>query len=126
MLRDLVEQLQQSRALLVLDNLEQVEGGPSVVRDLLVGAPRLAVLATSRGPLHLRGEREYPVEPLSLPSDASLAAAKRSGAVAMFVRQAQLVRPDFVLDEENVDEVVDDLPATGRASVWRSSSPRPG
>ena len=105
-LRDLVEQLQQSRALLVLDNLEQVEGGSSVVRDLLVGAPRLAVLATSRGPLHLRGEREYLVEPLSLPSGASLAAAKRSGAVAMFVRQAQLVRPDFELDEDNVDEVV--------------------
>jgi predicted ATPase/class 3 adenylate cyclase len=105
-LRDLVEQLQPSRALLVLDNLEQVEGGSSVVRDLLVGTPRLAVLATSRGPLHLRGEREYPVEPLSLPSGESLAAAKESGAVAMFVRQAQMVRPDFELDEENVSEVV--------------------
>ena len=105
-LRDLVEQLQPSRALLVLDNLEQLEGAGSVVRDLLVGAPRLAVLATSRGPLHLRGEHEFPVHPLSLPTDDSLAAARESGAVALFVRQAQMVRPDFELDEENAGEVV--------------------
>jgi predicted ATPase len=105
-LRDLVEQLQQSRSLLLLDNLEQLEGAGPVVRDLLVGAPKLAILATSRGPLHLRGEHEYPVLPLSLPSDDSLAAARESGAVTLFVRQAQMVRPDFELDEENVRDVV--------------------
>jgi predicted ATPase len=105
-MRDLIEQLQQSRALLVLDNLEQVIGGSAVVRDLLLGAPRVVVLTTSRGPLHLRGEHEYPVEPLNLPTGKTLAAAKKSGAVAMFVRQAQMVRPDFELDEENVDEVI--------------------
>ncbi len=105
-LRDLVEELHPQQALLVLDNLEQLAGAASVVHELLVGAPRLAVLATGRGPLHLRGEHEYPVQPLAVPADESLAAAQASGAVAMFVRQARMVRPDFVLDEENLASVV--------------------
>ena len=105
-LRDVVEAVQHQRSMLVLDNLEQLGGSASVVHELLVGAPRLAVLATSRGPLHLRGEHEWPVLPLSLPADESLAAAQSSGAVRLFVRQAQMVRPDFVLDEENFESVV--------------------
>jgi predicted ATPase/class 3 adenylate cyclase len=105
-LRDLIEELHPQRALLVLDNLEQLKGADSVVHELLVGAPQLVVLATARGPLHLRGEHEFPVQPLTLPTDETLSAAEASGAVQMFVRQAQMVRPNFVLDEENLGSVV--------------------
>jgi predicted ATPase len=47
--------------LLVLDNFEHLVGGGPAVWALLGSAPRLKVLATSRVPLRLRAEHEYPV-----------------------------------------------------------------
>jgi predicted ATPase len=66
------------------------------------------VLATSRGPLHLSGEHEYPVPTLALPDERRLgdpAALARNGAVALFVARARAARPDFRLDEENAAAV---------------------
>ena len=51
--------------LLVLDNLEQVLGASPLVARLLAAAPRLKVLVTSRIPLRIRGEREFPLGGLS-------------------------------------------------------------
>jgi hypothetical protein len=56
--------------LLVLDNLEHLEGVAAVVAELLVG--EVVVLATSRAPLHLSFERELPVEPLQDDAAAEL------------------------------------------------------
>src|SRR5215216_3213418 len=53
--------------LLVLDNCEQVLAAAPQIGELLSACPQLTVLATSRAPLHLSGEREFPVPPLSLP-----------------------------------------------------------
>src|SRR5439155_18804427 len=52
--------------LLVLDNFEQLLDAAWLVTDLLTAAGTLRVLATSRAPLRLRGEREYAVGPLAL------------------------------------------------------------
>ena len=57
---------------LVLDNLEQLPAAGSVIAKLLAASPGLRVLATSRAPLHVRGEREYPLAPLQLPAPGSL------------------------------------------------------
>ncbi|MGZ4536753.1 MAG: ATP-binding protein, partial [Nocardioidaceae bacterium] len=98
-------------ALLVLDNLEQLEDADLVVTDLLRVAPAMRLVATSRHPLHVTGERELPVPPLDLParhpsSGVDLDATRRSGAVAMFVAQVQLVRPEFHVDDSNVAAVL--------------------
>ena len=55
------------RVLLILDNFEQILGGAPLVADLLRAAPGLAVIATSREALHIRGEQEYPVPALAVP-----------------------------------------------------------
>ncbi|HYH92180.1 MAG TPA: adenylate/guanylate cyclase domain-containing protein, partial [Candidatus Saccharimonadales bacterium] len=57
--------------LLVLDNFEQVIDGAPVVAGLLRAAPQLTVIATSRAPLHVSGEQEYPVPGLPVPPDPS-------------------------------------------------------
>jgi predicted ATPase len=57
---------------LVLDNLEQLPAAGSVIAELLAAAPGLRVLATSRAPLHVRGEHQYPLAPLQLPGPWSL------------------------------------------------------
>ena len=61
---------------------------------------------TSRAPLHISGEREFPVEPLAIPADARTAEAiGGSPAVALFVQRAHSVRPDFALTDENAEAV---------------------
>ena len=55
--------------LLVLDNFEHLIEGAGVVAQWREGCPNLALLASSRIPLHLRGERQFPVSPLALPKN---------------------------------------------------------
>ncbi|HVE62835.1 MAG TPA: adenylate/guanylate cyclase domain-containing protein [Mycobacteriales bacterium] len=96
------------RLLLVLDNLEQVMGCVSFVSDILDRVPEVAVLATSREPLRLAGERELPLAPLALPSaDASqdAAAVSTSAAVQLLIDRAVAVRPDFRVTDDNAAAV---------------------
>jgi hypothetical protein len=58
-LDQVAEALARQLSLLVLDNFEQIAlEGASVVRDLLLRAPTLTCLVTSRQPLRLSGEQE--------------------------------------------------------------------
>jgi predicted ATPase/class 3 adenylate cyclase len=93
------------RALLVLDNLEQLEGAAAVVAALLAAAPGLVVLATSRGPLHVQGEQEFPVAPLQLPREAGAEQVAASGAARLFVQQAAMARPDFAVTDSNAADI---------------------
>jgi predicted ATPase/class 3 adenylate cyclase len=90
--------LHDRRMLLVLDNIEQLGDGAEVIGRLLEGAPAVHVLATSRGPLRLRAEQQYPVEPLD-----------REAAGEQFAERAHAVRPDLLLgprEQSAVDRIV--------------------
>ena len=93
------------RALLVLDNLEQLEGAAAVVAALLAAAPGLVVLATSRGPLHVQAEQEFPVAPLQLPREAGAEQVAAAGAARLFVQQAAMARPDFAVTDSNAADI---------------------
>jgi len=58
------EALRDRKLLLLLDNAEHLPGVALVVAEMLAGARELRVLVTSRAPLHVSGEYEYPLEPL--------------------------------------------------------------
>jgi len=89
--------LQERQVLLVLDNLEQIEGAASAIDGLLADAPRIRVLATSRAPLHIAGEQEFGVPPFSVPAPTSdRVTLEASDAVRLFVDRARLVRPAFL------------------------------
>jgi predicted ATPase/DNA-binding XRE family transcriptional regulator len=68
--------------LLVLDNLEQLPGLTVEVAALLADLPQLRVLATSRGPLRSRLERELPVRPLALGDAVDLLVERATSAPA--------------------------------------------
>jgi predicted ATPase/class 3 adenylate cyclase len=90
--------------LLVLDNCEQVLEAAGNVAALLAQCPQLAVLATSREPLRVRGERVVPVSPLPLPDLQrlpDLPALAQVPSVTLFVERAQAVDPSFALTEDN-------------------------
>jgi predicted ATPase/DNA-binding SARP family transcriptional activator len=96
--------LRQMQILLVLDNFEQIVEAAPLVAELLAAASGLAVLATSRAPLRLSGEREVAVAPLAVPEPAQVqdvAVVRGNEAVQLFVERAQAVKADFVLSGEN-------------------------
>jgi predicted ATPase/class 3 adenylate cyclase len=101
----LLNHLRHRKVLLVLDNLEQLEGADTVVAEMLAHASALAMIATSRRPLHLSAEHEHSVATLDVPDTGTLAAAQRSEAVQLFVQQAQRIRSTFMLTEDNAADI---------------------
>jgi predicted ATPase len=94
----------------MLDNLEQVVSVAGDLDELLTRCPGITVLATSRTVLGLLAEREYPVPPLTLPTDSVGAPAgdlAASPAVALFVDRARAVRFDFALTAEDAAAVAE-------------------
>ncbi|MDF3042831.1 MAG: adenylate/guanylate cyclase protein, partial [Thermomicrobiales bacterium] len=90
--------------LLLLDNFERLLAAAPDVGALLATSAQLAVLATSRGSLHVRGEREFPLLPLPLPAADHLPPLEvlaQVPAVALFVDLASATQPNFSLTSEN-------------------------
>lgn len=123
----LVENLRGRSMLLLLDNLEQLLPDVGLLAELLASAPRLLVLATSRAPLRLAGEHEYPVPPLALPEpDAAFEELAANDAVRLFTSRARAVDPDFELHDGNAGAVarlcerLDGLPLAIELAAARS------
>ncbi|MES2523137.1 MAG: protein kinase [Gemmatimonadota bacterium] len=95
------------RALLVLDNFEHVLDAATFVSALLVAAPQLTVLVTSRAPLRLLGEQELPVPPLSLPDTTATTpqAIGDAESTRLFVQRARANRPDFAITDANAGDI---------------------
>jgi predicted ATPase len=81
--RDLAE-LSERRVLVVVDNFEHVLDAASALTKVLAGGTAARILATSRAPLRLSGEQEFPVDPLP-----------PAAAVELLTQRARSVRPDF-------------------------------
>jgi predicted ATPase len=64
------------RMLVVVDNFEHLLAAAPLIAHLLATAPGLQVVATSREPLHLAGERQFPVRPLPLDDAGQLFVAR--------------------------------------------------
>jgi predicted ATPase len=92
----IAERIGSQSLLLVLDNFEQLLDAAPFVAELLAGAPGLRILATSRAPLRLSAEQEYPVPPLP-----------RDDAVHLFAARARAVDPAFELTEVRVQSIAE-------------------
>ncbi|MEQ1874053.1 MAG: NB-ARC domain-containing protein [Ilumatobacteraceae bacterium] len=85
----LVARLRGKRVLIVVDNCEHVlADAAAAIERIIAKCPTVAVLATSREPLMIRGERLAPVPSLS-PDDAG----------RLFVERARDEAPDLQLDD---------------------------
>jgi predicted ATPase len=94
----LVAHLRRQRALLVLDNFEQVLDAAPAVARIAAACPRLKILVTSREGLRVQGEYEQPVPPLALDAAGE---GVLSPCMALFEQRAREMRPDFRIDTEN-------------------------
>src|SRR5215211_6017797 len=101
----LEKHLKDRQMLLVLDNFEHLPRAAPVVAALVGACPQLTVLVTSRAPLRLGGEHQFPVPPLPLPEAEDLASGDvmetYSPAVELFRQRAQAVTPAFELTATN-------------------------
>ncbi len=98
------------KALLLLDNFEQVVGAAVEVAELLAHCPKLNVLVTSRAVLHVRGEQEFAVPPLAVPDPnhlPDLVVLSQYEAVALFIIRAQAVKPDFQMTNATAPAVAE-------------------
>jgi predicted ATPase len=110
----LIAFLRDRQILLLLDNFEQViAAGPSIA-ELLASAPHIKVLVTSRAVLHISGEWEFAVPPLTHPDPRHcadepklLSNLMRYEAVRLFIERVQAVQPDFALTMANAQTVAD-------------------
>jgi non-specific serine/threonine protein kinase len=118
----LTDTLRDRPLLLVLDGCEHL--GPELgdlVADLLTGCPDLLVLATSRMPLGVDGERVLHVPPLSL--DRALGQECSSAARLFTTRARAVVGPLEPDDRENVEELcrrLDGLPLAIELAATRT------
>ena len=93
--------LRSKQLMLVLDNCEHVVGAAATMADALLRAnPATRVIATSREPLRVEGERVYPVPPLAVPAQGRLNGEDllSYGAVRLFVERARAAAPRFSPD----------------------------
>ena len=96
--------------LLLLDNFEHLVQAVPTVAEILAAGPNLKILVTSRAALHLYGEHEFPLPPLTLPDSRSMPSVEvlsQCPAVALFVQRATAARPDFELNRENASAVAE-------------------
>jgi predicted ATPase/Flp pilus assembly protein TadD len=108
LIKALTDYLSHKQLLLVLDNFEHVLAAAPSVTELLVTCPRLKVMVTSRAALHLTGEHEFPVQPLSVPDAAhsfSVKELSQCDSIALFIERARAVKPDFEINDENAKVV---------------------
>ena len=112
--RPLIESLKDyfasKRMLLVLDNFEQALAAAPVVAEIVSASPNIKVLVTSRSRLHIAGEHEFMVPPLSLPEPGQppdLASLTQYGAVRLFIERAVAIKPDFEVTNENAAAVAE-------------------
>ena len=102
--------LRDRHLLLILDNFEHLVEAATVVSELLGSGTRLRLLVTSRMPLRVQGEYQFPVAPLPVPDAAQVSTLEslvENAAVSLFQRCARQVRPTFALTSKNASAVAD-------------------
>jgi predicted ATPase/DNA-binding CsgD family transcriptional regulator len=112
-LETLVAQLKHKSLLVIFDNCEHVIDEAAVVADgLLRDCTSLCILATSREPLRIAGERTFRLTPLRFPTSIEaegINAAQSVGyaAIQLFTQRAQAVDHEFTLGDDDAPSVAE-------------------
>src|SRR5450432_1163804 len=102
--------LRTKHLLLLLDNFEHVIEAAPLLTELLAACPQLKILVTSRAVLHIQGEHEYLVPPLTVPDLhplPSIDTLRLNAAMTLFMQRAQATRPDFQLTQANAKTIAE-------------------
>lgn len=110
LLDTLADYMRDKKLLLVLDNCEHVLSASEIVcAKLLSQCPRLQIVATSREPLRVSGEKRFALAPFDTPTLRDAASPKtlaQFDAVRLFTDRAQQEQSQFALNLDNAREVM--------------------
>jgi DNA-binding SARP family transcriptional activator len=104
----LVHSMRTKEQLLIVDNCEHLIEATALLVDVLLDTcPRLRILATSREPLDVAGELNWPVPSLSVPDGQPSTVEEVEGyeSVRLFVERAHHRNPSFSLTPQNAPAV---------------------
>jgi len=97
----LIDFFHEKRILLVLDNFEHILDGADLIHRILLAAPGVKVLATSREKLNLQEEVSFRIRGLDFPEEIqpkSVEAASKFSAISLFLQSAKRARPSYELE----------------------------
>lgn len=121
----LLRYLKNKQLLLVMDNFEHLLAGVNIISEILLAAPRVKILATSRERLNLQSETILPVRGMSFPDQASTGDALNYDAITLFIQSAGKVRSGFEPSPKeleqiaNICQIVQGMPlAIELAAAW--------
>lgn len=107
----LIQFLRNKQMLLILDNFEQVVESSYHIAQILENCAKVKIVATTRIPLHILIEKEYPVPPLAFPAAGKLGADLQEishyASVVLFIERARSVKPDFQVTNANASAIAD-------------------
>ena len=96
--------LKDKEILLVLDNLEHLLEGITHINDLLLGAAKLKILATSREPLNLRAEHVYLLQGLTVLEEGQT--LKECDACKLFLDRARAQDNNFIVNDTQSEQII--------------------
>jgi len=109
LVEEMREALGSERTMIVLDNFEQVIQSAMIVSTMIQEIPNLQILVTSREPLNIYGEHEYPIPSLKIPESDDALPLQTLGeleSIALFIERAAAAQPSFKLTDENAGDLV--------------------
>jgi predicted ATPase len=96
------------KLLLVLDNFEHLLPAGEFVQELLAKSTQLRILVTSRSPLRLSGEQEFPVPALRVPEPSparSVTSVVACESAQLFAARAAALVPGFTIGGQNAEAI---------------------
>jgi predicted ATPase len=103
--RQLVHFLREKELLLLLDNFEHVLSGVPIVHEILLTAPAVCIVATSRERLGLSGEAHLVLDGMTIPDAERQVAPLDCSAIRLFIDCARRVKLGFDLNRENTEQI---------------------
>ena len=128
-LQQLISYLHDRRILLILDNFEHLRDGVGLVAEIIVAAPDVRLLVTSREALNLHEEWQWTVRGLRFPEATSGDDIEAYGAVQLFAERARKILPEFILADHlaavtRICQLVEGSPlAIEMAANWTKTLP---
>jgi predicted ATPase/DNA-binding SARP family transcriptional activator len=109
MAEGIAEFIGKRQLLIVLDNCEHLlDAAADLVETVLATSPNVRVLATSREPLDVSGERVVRLRSLGVPrTGTSLEELTASDAVRLFIERAEAAGAEMVIDAENAAAIAE-------------------
>jgi len=106
LMTQLTNYLKDKRTLLILDNMEHLLTGGTLLGEILQKTQHVKTLVTSREQLHLQWEWLFDVQGLPLPDENEVNVQETNSAILLFIQRARQASQDFSLESRDLSAVI--------------------